>query len=131
MNIEKIVVHCSASPQGRRDDAETIHRWHLERGWSGIGYNTIILESGEIEQGRPLYWAGAHVGGHNEHSVGICLIGLGGDATRDQLQSLRYYITTILEKFPNAEILGHSDLDSKKPHCPGFDVKDWWQAGVE
>lgn len=131
MNIKKIVVHCSASPQGRGDNAETIHRWHLKRGWWGIGYTEVILESGEIEHGRPPYWPGAHVNGHNEHSIGVCLIGLGGDATRDQLQSLRYYITTILEKFPAAEILGHCDLDSNKSYCPGFDVKAWWQAEVE
>jgi len=131
VNITKIIVHCSDSPQGRGDNAETIHLWHLARGWWGIGYNSVILENGAIEQGRPTYWSGAHVNGHNQHSVGVCLIGRGGDATMNQLQSLRHYIATIRFKFPDAEVLGHSDLDSKKSYCPGFDVKLWWSAEVE
>lgn len=127
MNINRIVVHTSASPQGRGDDAETIHRWHLENGWSGIGYHYVITEDGEIQKGRPDYWTGAHVYGYNTGSLGICLIGMGGDATDKQLSSLFQLVAGLVHKHEDAEVCGHSDLDPEgKPYCPGFDVKEWW-----
>ena len=124
--IKYLVVHCSASPQGRGDNAETIHRWHRERGWDGIGYHRVILENGNTEHGRPCYWNGAHVRGHNHESIGVCLIGEGGDATEQQLDSLRMVIGDLLDEHPSATVVGHCDLDSNKPNCPGFNVGDWW-----
>lgn len=125
-DIQYIVVHCSDSPQGRGDTAETLHRWHKQRGWDGIGYSAVILESGEIENGRPDYWIPSHVKGLNGVSIGVCLIGKGGDATENQLTALREYLTRKHQQYPDAEILGHCDLDSGKS-CPGFDVREWWQ----
>ena len=122
--INLIVVHCSASPQGRGDNAATIHKWHLDRGWSGIGYHHVILEDGTLEPGRPPYWTGAHCRGHNTDSVGICLIGMGGDATNRQLSTLLDIIKTYRLINEDAEVLGHCDLDSNKT-CPGFDVRAW------
>lgn len=126
--IKQIVVHCSASPMGRMDDASDIHLWHKERGWSGIGYHYVILESGEIQAGRPEFWQGAHVGGYNAESLGICLIGMGGDATEKQLAALRQLIGGLKHKYESATVCGHCDLDKKKPDCPGFNVKKWWKG---
>ena len=123
-DIQYIVVHCSDSPQGRGDNAETIHRWHLENGWSGIGYHRVILESGVVENGRPLYWVGSHARGHNNHSIGICLIG-DGVYTFEQYDALRTLIFDLLARSPQAKVVGHCDLDSGKT-CPNFDVKAWW-----
>jgi len=123
--IEFLVVHCSASPQNRGDDAKTIHRWHKERDWSGIGYHYVILETGEVQAGRPEYWTGAHVRGYNSRSLGICLIG-DGEYTDNQLESLRSKLRLLKHKYPNAKICGHRDLDDKKD-CPKFDVQDWWE----
>ena len=133
--IKFLVVHVSASPQGRGDDAATIHGWHTSppRNWSGIGYNAVILEDGEWQAGRPDYWHGAHVRdfdgdgeGKNSDSLGVCLIGMGGDATQAQLLTLRSLLETWLIKYPEAKVVGHCDLDSRKPNCPGFDVGPWF-----
>jgi N-acetyl-anhydromuramyl-L-alanine amidase AmpD len=123
--IKKLVVHVSDSPQGRGDTAKTINRWHLEKKWDGIGYHSVILEDGTIENGRPIYWKGSHVGAFNSESLGVCLIGKGGDATQEQLLSLHEQLMRWLTLFPDAEICGHTDLDPRKT-CPGFDVKKWW-----
>lgn len=123
-DIKYIIVHCSASPQGRGDTAETIHAWHLARGWSGIGYHRVILEDGKVENGRPLYWMGAHVRDYNRKSWGICLIG-DGVYTFEQWDALRKLIFKLLERAPQAKVVGHCDLDSSKT-CPKFDVKHWW-----
>ena len=116
----KIVIHCSASPQGRGDDAETIHKWHLENGWDGIGYHYVILEDGAIQNGRPEYWTGSHAKGHNTGSIGICLIGE-DTFTEDQLSSLTGKLREIKSRNPTAVILGHYQLDPRKL-CPNFDV---------
>lgn len=118
--IEKIVIHCSDSPHGRGDDAETIHKWHRERGWSGIGYHYVIVEDGTVQAGRPHYWPGAHVKGHNTNSLGICLIGE-DDFTGEQIQSLKQLHTELSQKYPEAQWFNHYDLDSSKT-CPNFDA---------
>ena len=123
LEITKIVVHCSDSPH-RGDTAEDIHRWHLERGWSGIGYHYVIRENGEVENGRPHYWTGSHVAGHNTGSLGICLLGK-EYFTPQQYDSLEVILHNLLMEYPGAEVLGHHDLNPHKP-CPNFDVKSWW-----
>lgn len=120
--ITRIVIHCSDSPHGRGDDAQAIHRWHLERGWSGIGYHYVITESGEIQPGRPWYWPGAHVSGFNTGSVGVCLIGR-QTFTKEQMTALKALLKTLNSQFPDAVVLGHRDLDPSKT-CPNFDVRD-------
>ena len=46
--INKIIIHCSATPEGRNVKAETIKKWHLDRGFSDIGYHYIIHLDGSI-----------------------------------------------------------------------------------
>jgi len=123
--IDTAIVHCSASPQGRGDDAATIHDWHCERGFSGIGYHMVILENGVMQSGRPEYWIGAHARGHNAHSLGVCLIGEGGDATDEQMHSLSQLLMGWNHKYNGINVIGHNDVNSHKT-CPGFDVKSWW-----
>lgn len=120
--MKHIVVHCSDSPHGRGHSAETIHRWHQERKWSGIGYHYVITEEGEVQNGRPHYWTGAHVKGHNTGSLGICLIGRDYFAP-EQLDSLRELLKDLHDQYPEAVICGHRDLDPNKT-CPNFDVRD-------
>lgn len=109
-DISRIVIHCSATANGRRlarpggvetTDAEVIDRWHRERGWqrlamhraraqahlTSIGYHWIISPSGHVAAGRDLAEVGAHVGNYNAGSIGICMVGT--DAfTLPQWQSL-------------------------------------------
>ena len=73
---------------------------------------------------------GAHVRGHNANSIGICLVGAGKvieSYEQVQLFSL-YVLIKVLLKHNNdiQHIIGHRDLDSAKPYCPGFDVLYWW-----
>lgn len=121
--ITKIVVHCSDSPQGRGDDATSIHRWHKERGWSGIGYHYVITEDGVRQAGRPHYWEGAHVRGHNDGSLGVCLIGR-KKFTKVQKAELYSLLVELCKQYPRAIVYGHRDLDPNKD-CPGFNVASW------
>ena len=61
--IDKIIVHCSATQEGKPISAATIDKWHKKRGWRGIGYHYVVGLDGMMEYGRPVEQAGAHVKG--------------------------------------------------------------------
>ena len=137
----KVIVHCSDSSFG---NAALITKWHTlpypqGRGWETIGYHYVILNGrlspykthlffdGHLETGRPLDddkdleldEKGAHAFGYN-YSVGICLIGLSGTFTDSQLRTLRYLIRMLRNQFGEINVIQHSDVDKKKPHCAGL-----------
>ena len=71
-DLNRIILHCSATKEGQDFSASTIRGWHVNgRGWSDIGYHWIIRLDGTIEVGRPLEKSGAHTKGHNKDSVGV------------------------------------------------------------
>ena len=115
----KAIIHCSDSPQGRGDNAETIHSWHKERGFDGIGYHYVILEDGTVEAGRPHYWSGAHAKGHND-ALGICLIGV-DEFTPSQFISLEKLLKD--RGFKADEVVGHYAVSKKT--CPNFNVQTY------
>jgi len=132
--IRHIVIHCSDSPDDRDSvDAAEIHRWHTDPDrpggpFHGIGYHHVIKRDGSVEAGRPHYWAGAHVAGYNDHSIGICLVGR-NDFSDEQMASLKNLLYVL--KFHNqaADICGHYELDSGKT-CPNFNVKSWVEEAM-
>lgn len=73
--VRYLVVHTAAF-NGDCSAAE-IRRWHLERGWSDIGYHFVIRYDGTVELGRNVLYQGAHVAGLNHASIGICCSGNG------------------------------------------------------
>jgi N-acetylmuramoyl-L-alanine amidase len=127
--ISELIVHCSATPEGKYFDASNIDKWHKQRGWSGIGYHFVILLDGTIEYGRDLKKSGAHTLGKNRTSIGICYIG-GMDSemkhakdtrTEAQKESLILLLKTLKKLHPKAVIYGHRDFSSKA--CPSYDAK--------
>lgn len=127
--ITSIIIHCSATPEGKNFTAADIDRWHRAQGWTGIGYHFVIRIDGTVEPGRAIVKAGAHCSGHNANSLGICYIGgLASDGktpkdtrTPAQRLSLRLLITILRHIYPTATIHGHRDFASKA--CPCFDVR--------
>ena len=122
--IKYLIVHCSDTPDDTHLCASDIHKLHLSFGWDGIGYHKVIKRNGEIENGRPEYWEGAHVKGINNVSLGVCLIGR-NIFTNNQFLSLEKVLKTWKETYIDAEILGHRDSTKTKKTCPSFDVKKW------
>lgn len=147
--INYITVHCSATPNDSSVTKEKITEWHLDRGWNDIGYHFVIESDGVVRQGRSIRMQGAHVHGHNENNIGICIVG-GVDSegksvmnfTEYQLENLRTLILGLLWVYdvPEENILGHRDwspdLDDDgviERHewlkdCPCFDVQHWWKT---
>jgi N-acetylmuramoyl-L-alanine amidase len=134
--ITHIVIHCSATPEGRPHTAADIERWHRELGWASIGYHYVIRLDGTVELGRPVSQAGAHVSGHNATTIGICYVG-GLDRTtwqpkdtrtEEQKRSMRTLVVALKGVFPDAEVLGHRDFPNVRKACPCFDVRRWWES---
>lgn len=129
--IDEIIIHCTATPEGRDCSAADIRRWHIEeRGFTDIGYHFVIRPDGKVEEGRKLAAAGAHCLGHNIHSIGIVYVGGCDKAMRPkdtrtakQRASLSALIRRLLTEFPGAAVHGHNEYSSKT--CPSFNVKDW------
>lgn len=166
--ITKIVVHCSATRNGKslrtnnQTAAERINDWHKQRGFKrdaalaqkfnpqlpNIGYHYIIDTDGAVDTGRAIGEVGAHVKGHNTHSIGICLVGgitangkNHGEYTEQQWVSLYGLLQVLQKDHPNARIYGHRDLSPDlngdgtiTPNewikdCPCFDVWTWLDSG--
>ena len=125
--IKYIVIHCSDTNEN--DSAEDIHKLHLSFGWDGIGYHKIIKKNGELENGRPEFWKGAHVFGHNHESLGVCLIGK-CNFYRKQFNTLKLLLMSWKKKYPLAKIVGHRDFENTKKTCPNFDVHSWLKENI-
>ena len=70
--INKLIVHCSATPEGRDVKTETIKDWHVNGNhWKDIGYHYVIELDGSIHKGRDENVIGAHCSGQNANSIGI------------------------------------------------------------
>lgn len=131
--INTIVIHCSATPEGRDVKVEDINRWHLDRGWSSIGYHYVIELDGSVKKGRPIEKAGAHARGYNANSIGICYVGgmnkqytePKDTRTKEQNASLVKLVFELKAKYniDNSHIIGHNQISPKA--CPSFDVKQW------
>ncbi|QIW15837.1 N-acetylmuramoyl-L-alanine amidase [Pasteurellaceae bacterium RH1A] len=162
--IKKIVIHCSATRNGQslrtsdQSPAQRIDSWHKTRGFKRlagnfqhfnphlkhIGYHFVIDTDGTVETGRAEGETGAHVKGHNMHSIGICLVGgitqagkNHAEFTKAQWQALHALLRKLEAKHPQAKIYGHRDLSPDRngdgtispnewvKDCPCFDVWRW------
>lgn len=122
--VKYLVVHCSDTADDAGLGAEDIHAMHLGFGWEGIGYHKVITRAGIVQNGRPEFWVGAHVFGHNHESLGVCLIGR-HEFTDAQMQRLEEVLRDWRERYPLARICGHCDFDTTQKTCPNFDVATW------
>lgn len=128
-HINEIIIHCSATPEGRDYTVADIDRWHKARGWRGIGYHYVIYRDGSVHAGRPVEQIGAHCTGHNANSIGICYIGgvaADGKTPKDtrtlaQRIALRELVEELRAKYPGATVHGHREFAPKA--CPSFDVQ--------
>lgn len=120
--VSKVFLHCSASEHG---DVEAIRRWHLERGWSDIGYHYVILKDGELEVGRPIEQTPAAQKGHNTGSIAICLIGLDKDLFTAPQRSTLLTLCNEIDAAYEHEVTFHGHCEVAAKACPVFDYRRW------
>lgn len=148
--INKVIIHCTATSFYQRVTVGDVTDWHKKKGWTDIGYHYFIDLEGKIFVGRPLKTQGAHCKHHNKDSIGICYEG-GLDQfghpsdTRSAAQKLALWslVTLLMLQFPGATVHGHRELSEDKNHdgiinpdeytkaCPCFDAHSEWLNELE
>ena len=126
--IDEIIIHCTATPEGRECTVNEIRLWHKARGFSDIGYHYLVHLNGDVDLGRGVDISGAHCTGHNAHSIGVCYVGgCGKDGktpkdtrTQEQKAALAGLLIDLRRLDPWAKIRGHRDFANKA--CPSFNA---------
>lgn len=129
--INKIILHCAATPEGKDFTVQQIDQWHRQRGFNGIGYHFVIYRDGSVHTGRDINKVGAHCTGQNTGSIGICYIGgcaADGKTPKDtrteaQKKALRELVEKLCQQYgiSRNNVYGHNEFAAKA--CPSFDVK--------
>jgi len=145
--IDKLIIHCAATPNGRPFKIRDIDRWHASRvdarelagrseeairhystAFPYIGYHDVIEVDGEIQPGRGENEVGSHAAPWNGTSIGVCLIGT-DKFTRAQWESLTIYVADVEKRYGAIEIIGHRQVPGCMKTCPGFSVPKWLEGG--
>ena len=129
--IRYIVVHCTATQPNTK--IENICRyWKEQLGWKNPGYHYIIKRNGEIVALQPEHLIANGVKDFNSHSIHISYIGgIDNDNkpfdNRTDAQQFAMFnkIVELMEKYPQAKVLGHRDFPNVAKACPSFDVRNW------
>lgn len=100
-------------------DAATIHRWHKQNGWSGMGYHFLVRKDGTVQRGRPEGAVGAHASGSNSDSIGICFEGdydveIMPDVQKNAGKQL---VAWVKSKYGISKVQKHRDVYNTA--CPG------------
>lgn len=143
--LERLVLHCTATPEGRNVTSNEIRAWHTNpvskggRGWKQVGYTDMIHLDGRVERlvqnnedNVVDNWEitnGAQ--GYNSTSRHVVYVGgvaRDGKTPRDtrtpaQLEAMAAYVRDFHHRFPDVRIVGHNELAAKA--CPSFDVQKW------
>ncbi|VDG73462.1 N-acetylmuramoyl-L-alanine amidase [Clostridium carnis] len=112
----KLVLHHA---EASKCTVQDIHSWHLNNGWSGIGYHYFIRKDGSVYKGRPDGAIGSHCQGSNTGSLGICFE---GNYMKETIPTAQYnagidLIKYLRGKYGNLTIYGHKELLATE--CPG------------
>jgi N-acetyl-anhydromuramyl-L-alanine amidase AmpD len=119
---KKIIIHHIGKPN-RDVSAAEVHGWHLNEGWSGIGYHFLIRRDGTIERGRPEWAVGSHAYKHNNGSIGVNFAGNMEvmNPTNKQIEAGAMLLADLCTRYniiPSEQtIVGHCDL--METACPG------------
>ena len=131
--INLIVLHCSATRSNQRFTVEMLKACHNARfNGKGIGYHYFIEKDGQVFQTRDENEIGMHARHYNAHSIGICYEGgldeKGRPAdtrTPAQRAALIALLRSLKIDYPDAEILGHCELEGVHKACPSFSCSEY------
>lgn len=143
--LRYLVIHCTATPEGREVTSDEIRHWHTApvseggRGWRQVGYTDMVHLDGTVERlvdnnedGNVDPWeitnGVAGCNGISRHVVYVGGVATDGRTPKDtrtpgQMIALEAYVRDFHDRFPDVRIVGHNELSAKA--CPSFDVRAW------
>ena len=146
--IQYLVIHCTATPEGREVSAAEIRRWHTApvsqggRGWKQVGYTDMVHLDGRVERlvnnnedAQVDPWEVTN-GAKGYNSISRHIVYVGGcdkegkpkdTRTEAQREALKRYVEDFHARFPQVRIVGHHELNPDKA-CPSFDVPTWLRS---
>lgn len=144
--LKYLVIHCTATPEGREVTADEIRVWHTApkpkgRGWKQVGYTDLFHLDGGVERlvgnnedGCVDDWEITN-GATGYNAVSRHIVYAGGcdknmspkdTRTVQQAAALKRYVLDFHAKHPGVKIIGHNQLAAKA--CPSFDVPKWLKS---
>lgn len=144
--LKYLVIHCTATPEGRDVTAADI-RMHTApktaggRGWKQVGYTDLFRLDGTVERlvdnNEDNYvdpWEITNgATGYNSVSrhivyAGGCDRGMKPKDTRTaaQKRAMAKYVLDFHARHPDVKIIGHNEVAAKA--CPSFDVQKWLES---
>ena len=130
--IKGIILHCSATKEGKDFTVADITRWHKQRGYDTIGYHYVIYRDGSIHAGRAEQVIGAHCKNQNRNTIGVCYIGgLDEDGypkdtrTEEQKSSLVKLVKLLMRKHKLSPENIHGHYEFANRACPSFNVEEF------
>ena len=146
--LKYLVIHCTATPEGREVSSAEIRKWHTDpvskggRGWKQVGYTDLIHLDGKVERlvenNEDAFvdpWEVTN-GATGYNSISRHIVYAGGVAkdgktakdtrTPEQSKALEDYVKDFHRRFPNVRIIGHREVAAKD--CPSFDVQKWLKS---
>ena len=146
--LQRLVLHCTATPEGREVSSADIRHWHCDpvckggRGWKKVGYTDMIHLDGRVERlvdnnedANVDPWEITNgAAGYNSTSRHVVYVGgvaKDGNTPKDtrtaaQLKAMEAYVKDFHRRFPGIPIVGHNQLAAKV--CPSFNVPEWLES---
>jgi N-acetylmuramoyl-L-alanine amidase len=116
-STDLVVLHCTATPEGKELTGKDIDRMHRKAGLNGIGFHYVVRLDGTIDTGRPEIAVGAHAQGYNANTIAVAYVGgtdTAGKAkdTRTDAQkgALMGLLLMLKGRYPGVRIVGHRDI---------------------
>ena len=126
--VTRITVHHSAltiygnNRAAAAAEIDKIRTAHMrDRGWGDIGYHFIVDRNGQVWEGRPLAYQGAHVKAQNEGNIGIMCLGNFDVQTPSSQQqaAVLNHVKKLMSKYrvPTSRVKTHQEMAATA--CPG------------
>lgn len=149
--LRYLVIHCTATPEGREVTGADIRHWHCDpkpkgNGWKQVGYTDLFHLNGGVERLTPNNedaevdpWEITN-GAAGFNSVSRHIVYVGGvdrnfkekdTRTAAQKKAMEKYVKAFHRQHPKVRIVGHCELNASKA-CPSFPVQEWLrQIGIK
>lgn len=147
--LKYLVIHCTATPEGRDVSAADIRRMHTSpkprgRGWRQVGYTDLFRPDGTrerlVKNNEDAYVDGWEItnGAAGFNSVSRHIVYAGGVAkdgktpkdtrTPAQRSAMAEYVQDFHRRHPDVKIIGHRDLSPDRNGNGKVELGEWTKA---